>query len=114
MKNIVAAAVLTSLFAAVSTSAMAETQWQKDHPRRAEVNGRINNERAKTSKEAASGKLTGAQAHQLNKEDHQIRKEERSMAAQNGGHITKQEQRTLNSQENSVNAQRRADVRSNQ
>jgi hypothetical protein len=31
-----------------------------------------------------------------------IRREERLMAAQNGGHITKAEQRVLNRQENAV------------
>ena len=35
-------------------------------------------------------------------EDRQIRKEERAMASQNGGHITRQEQKTLNQQENQV------------
>jgi len=41
----------------------------------------------------------------LHKEDRQIRQEERSMASRNGGHITKQEQRTLNQQENGVSKQ---------
>ena len=41
----------------------------------------------------------------LHKEDRQIRQEERSMANRNGGHITKQEQRTLNQQENGVSKQ---------
>lgn len=113
MKNIVSTALISALFLAAAAPAMAETQWQKDHPRRAEVNQRLANERAKTRNEVASGKLTGQQAHQLNKEDRQIRREERSMAAQNGGHITRQEQRTLNQQENAVNAQRRADIRAN-
>jgi len=51
------------------------------------------------------GKLTPAQAHKLHKEDRQIRHEERAMASQNGGHITKQEQRVLNRQENAVSRQ---------
>src|ERR1035441_7347972 len=46
--------------------------------------------------------ITKAQAAKLHHQDHQIRKEERIMASQNGGHITKQEQRTLNQQENAV------------
>ncbi len=41
-----------------------------------------------------------AQGNKIKSQDHQIRQEERSMASQNGGHITKQEQRTLNKQEN--------------
>jgi len=49
--------------------------------------------------------LTPAQAAALHKDDRQIRQEERDMASQNGGHITKQEQRTLNQQENAVSKQ---------
>lgn len=82
-----------------------ETQWQKDHPRRTEVNKRLNNQNSRIQQGVASGKLTPQQAGQLHKEDHQIRQEERDMASQNGGHITKQEQRTLNQQENRVSKQ---------
>jgi hypothetical protein len=52
-----------------------------------------------------NGTLTRSQAAALHKEDHQIRQEERDMASQNGGHITKQEQRTLNQQENALSKQ---------
>ena len=52
-----------------------------------------------------SGKLTKQQARKLHKEDRQIRQEERDMASQNGGHITKQEKKTLNQQENAVSNQ---------
>ncbi len=48
------------------------------------------------------GDLTKKQAATLHKDDRQIRKEERLLASQNGGHITKQEQRTLNQQENAA------------
>jgi len=41
-------------------------------------------------------------AAKLHKEDRNIRKEERMMASQNGGHITNQEKKTLNQQENAV------------
>src|SRR5450755_498455 len=79
-----------------------ETQWQKDHPRRAEVNGRLKNQNKRTNQGVKNGKLTSQQAGQLHHEDRQIRQEERDMASQNGGHITKQEQKTLNQQENQV------------
>lgn len=49
--------------------------------------------------------MSKAQARTLHKEDRQIRREERNMAAQNGGHITKPEQRVLNQQENKVSRQ---------
>jgi len=51
------------------------------------------------------GQINKAQAAKLHKEDHQIRQEERDMASQNHGHITKQEQVTLNQQENAVSRQ---------
>jgi hypothetical protein len=51
------------------------------------------------------GEITRDQAAKLHKEDHQIRQEERAMASQNGGHITRQEQKTLNQQENAVSRQ---------
>ena len=82
-----------------------ETQWQKDHPRRTQVNGRLKNQNQRTNQGVKNGKLTPQQAGQLHHEDGQIRQEERDMASQNGGHITKQEQRTLNQQENQVSKQ---------
>jgi len=93
---------LLTLFVAGSTvSAFAG----EDHPRREQVNHRLNNQDKRINKEVKEGEISKQQAHKLHHEDHQIRKEERSMAAQNGGHITKQEQRTLNQQENGVSQQ---------
>ena len=82
-----------------------ETAWQKNHPRRAEVNKRLGNQNSRINQGVKNGTLTKSQATQLHKEDRQIRQEERDMASQNGGHITKQEQRTLNQQENKVSRQ---------
>jgi len=89
----------------LSTSALAETQWQKDHPRRTQVNHRLANQHKRIHQEVKEGELSKSQAATLHKDDHQIRQEERDMASQNGGHITKQEQRTLNQQENAVSKQ---------
>lgn len=99
----VTAATLT--LATFANSAMAETPWQKAHPRRAEVNGRLANQNRRIHNEVKEGEMSRAQAAQLHKEDHQIRTEERMMASQNGGHITKSEQRVLNQQENQVSKQ---------
>jgi len=82
-----------------------ETAWQKSHPRRTQVNKRLLNQNRRINQGVKSGTLTKTEAGQLHKEDHQIRQEERDMASQNGGHITKQEQRTLNAQENKVSGQ---------
>ena len=98
---------LTSAFAFNSVDSVfaQNTNWQKDHPRRAEVNQRLNNQDKRINRERKEGEITKAQAQKLHKEDRQIRREERSMASQNGGHITKQEQKTLNQQENAVSKQ---------
>jgi len=93
-------ALATAFAAGVATSAMADTTWQQDHPRREEVNNRLANQNARIHNQVKEGELTKGQAAQLHKDDRQIRKEERAMASQNGGHITKLEQKTLNQQQN--------------
>lgn len=79
--------------------------WKKGHPYRAEVNQRLNNQDKRIHEEVADGKLTHAQAAKLHKEDRQVRQEERDMASQDHGHITKQEKKTLNQQENKISHQ---------
>jgi hypothetical protein len=99
--------VLASIVLAASAGSAfaAEGQWDKNHPRRQEVNKRLNNQNKRIHQERKEGDITKGQAAQMHKEDRQIRHEERAMASQNGGHITRQEQRTLNQQENGVSRQ---------
>ena len=94
-----------ALSAAAPAARAEETQWQKNHPRRTQVNKRLNRQNRRIKRGVKNGTLTKQQARQLHKEDRQTRQEERDMAAQNGGHITKQEQRTLNQQENKESRQ---------
>ncbi len=99
-------ALLIAITAALlAGNASAETQWQKTHPRRAEVNARLKNQNRRIKQEVKEGELTKQQAAKLHNEDHQIRQEERDMASQNGSHITKSEQKVLNQQENAVSKQ---------
>lgn len=93
-------AVTASLLGMILSTAMAQDKWQKDHPRRSEVNHRLNNQDKRIHKEVKEGEMSKGEAARLHKNDHEIRKEERGMAAQNHGHITKQEQKKLNHQEN--------------
>jgi len=97
--------LVLGLLAAAPMPLAGETQWQKDHPRRTQVNGRLKNQNARIRQGVKSGELTKQQAAQLHHEDGQIRQEERDMASQNGSHITRQEQKTLNQQENQVSKQ---------
>jgi CRISPR/Cas system Type II protein with McrA/HNH and RuvC-like nuclease domain len=102
----VAFAILGGVLAVgFAASAMAESHWAKDHPRRHQVNERLANQNRRIHNEVKEGEMSKAQARKLHKEDRQIRQEERDMASQNGGHITKQEQRVLNQQENAVSKQ---------
>jgi hypothetical protein len=87
-------------------SGFAETNFQKNHPRRAQVNRRANREEGKNNAAAKNGKITQKQANKLNREDNAIKREQRADAAANGGHITKAEQKDLNRQENRVNKRR--------
>jgi hypothetical protein len=94
-----AALLLVSMAA---SSFAAEGQFDKTHPRRAEVNHRLNHQDKRIHHEVKEGEMSKTKAARLHKEDHRIRKEERMMASQNGGHITRQEQKKLNRQENAV------------
>jgi hypothetical protein len=104
-RRILTVAVMSVALAGLSVNALADTTWQKDHPRRTEVNSRLRNQNKRIHTEVKNGQLSKNQALALHRDDHQIRTEERDMASQNGTHITKQEQNTLNQQENAVSGQ---------
>lgn len=82
-----------------------EGKFDKEHPRRAEVNQRLENQDKRINNEVKEGKMSKNEAAKLHREDRHIRKEERAMAAKDGGHITKKEQKKLNHQENKVSTQ---------
>jgi hypothetical protein len=103
--RLIALTVGALLASAAATSAFAETHWEKTHPRRDQVNDRLAHQNARIHQEVKEGELTKSQAAALHKDDRQIRGEERAMASQNGGHITKAEQKVLNQQENAVSKQ---------
>lgn len=99
-------ALTASLFALSTTSAMAEEgQWAKHHPRRVEVNKRLEHQDKRIDKEVKEGDITKKQAAQLHKEDRQIRQEERDMASHDNSHLTKADQKSLNQQETAVSKQ---------
>ena len=87
---------------ALSQTVDADTAFAKTHPRREQVNERLANQNKRIHNQVAAGDLTKAQAAKLHRDDRKIRREERLMASQNGGHVTKAEQRVLNQQENAV------------
>jgi hypothetical protein len=103
--KILGIAAITIALAGVAGTASADTKWERNHPRREQVNNRLANQNRRIHGEVKEGELTKAQAAGLHQEDRQIRQEERLMASQNGGHITKSEQKVLNQQENAVSKQ---------
>jgi len=98
-------AAATLALSGLPGNALADTQWQKDHPRREQVNNRLANQNQRIKQERKEGEISKAQAAKLHQEDHAIRKEERTMSSTNGSHITKAEKKALNQQENQVSRQ---------
>jgi hypothetical protein len=97
---------ILTLGVVVGTAELANAgTWDQNHPRRAEVNARLANQNYRIQDELREGGITRGQARALHAEDRFIRTEERFMARQNGGHITRAEQRALNQQENAVSRQ---------
>ena len=83
-------------------NAVAETQWERNHPRRTEVNDRLKNQDRRINSEVREGEISKGQARELHSQDQAIRQEERTMSKFNNGHITPAEQKSLNQQENAV------------
>ena len=95
-----AAIALSIAFTGITVAnAVAETQWEKNHPRRTEVNDRLKNQDRRINNEVREGEITKGQARQLHSEDRAIRQEERTMSKFNNGHITPGERKSLNQQE---------------
>jgi hypothetical protein len=102
-KTIIVAAI--GILGLTATSALAETSWERHHPRRDQVNDRLENQDRRINHRFREGELTPWQAWRLHQEDRTIRREERAMASFHHDHITRAEQRALNQQENAVSGQ---------
>jgi hypothetical protein len=109
-EGVMKASILKATLLALAMAGAAQAQgrakeWKEDHPRRAEVNKRLENQNDRIKEGRENGTLTKGQAEQLHAEDHAIRQQERAEAATQGGHITKAQQRQLNREENKVSNQ---------
>jgi hypothetical protein len=105
MVRIAKTAIIATILGLTATSAFAETWWERNHPRRDQVNDRLENQDRRINREYREGELNYWQARRLHQEDHTIRAEERAMAGFDHGHITRSEERALNGQENVVSGQ---------
>jgi len=99
-KRMILSTMLIALLGLSTLSYGANGSFAKHHPRRAEVNHRLKNQNKRISTEVKEGEMGKKKAEKLKSNDAKIRQEERDMASQNKGHITKQEQKTLNQQLN--------------
>jgi hypothetical protein len=99
------AKIATALFAllagaTMSSNAIAATKWERNHPRRDQVNDRVAHQDRRIAAERREGDLTKGQAQGLRQSDRSIRLQQRADARANGGYITKAQQRTLNQELN--------------
>jgi hypothetical protein len=97
---------------AAMTASMAfakDKDFKKDHPRRAEVNERIRDEKARIEKDLKDGKITQAQADKMMGELKGVKAEEKAEVKANGGYLTKTEQKQLNQELNQDGRQIRGD-----
>ena len=105
MKSVRLATVVFAGTLVMAGSAFAETSWERNHPRRDQVNDRLANQSRRINQEYREGEISRGQARTLHREDRQVRREERTMASLDGGHITRADQRALNQQENAISRQ---------
>jgi|HubBroStandDraft_4_1064222.scaffolds.fasta_scaffold1383688_1 hypothetical protein len=104
-RKILMIAAVAATFASMSSNVFADTKFQQNHPRRAEVNARLGNQNRRIDNEVKDGQISRSQGAFLHGEDHEIRAEERGFARGDDTHITRGEQALLNRQENGVSRQ---------
>ena len=82
-------------------------------PRVHEVNQRLKNQHNRVQNGVNNGSLTQHQANKIDRQDARINQEKKDMMANDGGHLTKGDQRALNQQENHVSNEINRDERRN-
>ncbi len=98
---LIAAAGLT-LAVGAAGAASAETPWQAHHPRRVEVNHRLDHMNRQIRFERRHGDLTAARARRLHERAFAMRMQERRFARHHDSHLTRHEQARLNHEENGL------------
>ena len=74
--------------------------FAKEHPRRNEVNTRVDNQRARIDQGLKNGTLDKQQAQQLRANDRAIKQQEHADVKANGGYLTGAQQKQINQEEN--------------
>ncbi len=99
LKTLLAAAGAAFALIGAATSASAATPWQVQHPRRVEVNLRLDRENHRIAYERHVGKITPLEARRLHASDLRVREQERWFAFRHASHLTRAEQLRLNHEE---------------
>jgi hypothetical protein len=71
-----------------------------EHPRRNEVNTRVDNQRERINQGLKNGTLDKQQAQQLRTNDRAIKQQEHADVKANGGYLTGAQQKQINQEEN--------------
>ena len=99
LRKLLIATLGLAVMAGAAGAAMADTPFQQDHPRREEVNHRLNELNRSIREERTEGDISAAQAHRLHRRAHFIRHEERVFARHHGGRLSVAEQAKLSHEE---------------
>jgi hypothetical protein len=90
------------LMTASAAPAFAESVWERNHPRRDQVNDRVANQFHRINQERREGELSRGQARAMRLQERGVLAEERADARLHGGHITRVEQAQLNRDLNGI------------
>jgi hypothetical protein len=94
--------VVGVLVAGLASPVFAESVWERNHPRRDQVNDRVANQFRRINQERREGELSRGQAQAMRLQERGVLAEERADARLHGGHITRVEQAQLNRDLNAI------------
>ncbi len=113
MTKKIAAAVLMFAVAVIGVAGHAETarqeRFEKNHPRRAEINERVNRQRRELKRQLKQGKITKEQYDQQMAALKGIKDEEHADVKDNKGSLTKDQQKALNQELNATHQEIKQD-----
>ena len=102
LKNVALATMMVGLFVpAVRVNAETpKKEFRENHPRRAEVNARVRNQRRLLRQQLKSGKITQQQYNDQMATLKNVKNQEHADVAANGGSLTKAQDKSLNQELN--------------
>ncbi len=93
---------LTATLALVSSAAFAQTVTPTPTPGRNDtnINQRKNAQQQRIANGVSSGQMTAGETSRVERQERGINREERGMRAQDNGHLTSQDRKTIHHQQN--------------